>query len=629
MNGSIDLATRNRAQELFRQDCERTWRHTDSLLLALLIVQWPASIAAALLFSPRAWEGEVSSVHVHVWAAAVIGGLLTLFPAALARLMPGAAITRHVLAAAQVLYSALLIHLTGGRIETHFHVFGSLAFIAFYRDWRVLASATAIVALDHAIRGMWWPRSVFGFYSPQSWRWLEHAGWVVFEDIVLMLSIHRGLREAHERALGGARLEASKEAVERQVTERTAQLEKAREDAEAANRAKTEFLANMSHEIRTPMTAIVGFADLLVDPSITNEDRAEHVKTIRRNGEHLVSVINDILDLSKIEVGRMTLSDEPCRICQVVAEVAALMRVRARGKGLSLDVEYQFPVPEVIRADPLRVRQILVNLVGNAVKFTDAGGVRVIVRSDDPKRTSPCIHITVHDTGIGMSKPDLDRLFQPFSQVDASQTRRFSGTGLGLAISRRFARMLGGDISVDSAPGDGSAFTLRIPMGDVSGVRLIANATEAVASADVEAAGPAPKLRGRILLAEDGPDNQRLIAFHLKRAGAEVEIVENGRQALDAAMRAAEAGSPYGLILMDMQMPEMDGYSATRELRARGCPTPIVALTAHAMSGDREKCIKAGCDDYESKPISPSRLLHTAARYLQRDVAGERAASAA
>lgn len=336
------------------------------------------------------------------------------------------------------------------------------------------------------------------------------------------------------------------------------------------------------------------------------------------SAQHLLTLLNDILDLSKIEAGRLEITPEPCRICQVVADVAALMRVRAAGKNLELAVEYQFPVPETVRTDPLRLRQILVNLVGNAVKFTEKGGVRIVVRSlvDDAER--PRIEVLVHDTGIGMDADSVARLFQPFSQVDSSRTRRFGGTGLGLVISRRLAEMLGGAVTAESIPGQGSAFTLQVPVGsmDLANVRMIENATEALAAVDEPRSEPLPTLSGRILLAEDGPDNQRLIAFHLRRAGAEVELVENGRAALEKALAADAQGRPFGLIYMDMQMPVMDGYAATRALRDAGYRLPIVALTAHAMSEERERCLDAGCDGFETKPISPSRLLRTAATFL-------------
>ncbi|MBL0921575.1 MAG: response regulator [Phycisphaerales bacterium] len=606
-----------RTAELFRQDCQRVWRNADRLFVGLLLIQWPMTVAAALTISPRTWIGAESAVHRHVWAAIVIGGLLTLFPAWLARKQPGAAVTRHVLAAAQVGYSALLIHVFGGRIETHFHVFGSLAFIAFYRDWKVLLTASAIVAADHLLRGMWWPRSVFGMLSPGRWRWMEHALWVTFEDTVLLLSIARAGREAHLLAQRQAELEASKSEVEEQVRVRTAELEAARAAAESASGAKTEFLANMSHEIRTPMTAIVGYAELLDEPALSPAERAEHVRTIRRNGEHLIGVINDILDLSKIEAGRLDIASEQCRVCQVVSDVAALMRVRAKGKNVDLKVEYEFPVPESIRTDPLRLRQILVNLVGNAVKFTERGGVRIVVRTlaDDPSRSR--IEIAVHDSGIGICPQDLEVLFRPFTQVDNSRTRRFGGAGLGLAISRRLAHMLGGEIVVESAPGSGSVFTLRLPVGDLAGARMIHDPSEALTPVDDQAGAALPTLRGRILLAEDGPDNQRLIAFHLRRAGADVALANNGREALDLAIQAKREGRPFGLVFMDMQMPVMDGYEATRSLRAAGYELPIVALTAHAMADERQRCIEAGCDDYETKPISPFRLLNAAARFLE------------
>ncbi|CAG1009745.1 two-component system, sensor histidine kinase [Phycisphaerales bacterium] len=614
--GRGDGVVHARARELLAEDLRRSRCSTDRLFVVLLAVQWPGAILAAVFITPRAWTGATSTIHLHVWSAIVLGGLLTLFPTVLAILAPGASVTRHCIGAAQVLYSSLLIHATGGRIETHFHVFGSLAFLAFYRDWRVLVTATLIVAADHWLRGALWPRSVFGVTYAQPWRWLEHAGWVAFEDTVLLLSVFRGLREAGSVAHARAEIEANAATVEGQVRERTAELEVARAQSEASNRAKSEFLANMSHEIRTPMTAIIGYADLLQDPALSAGERGEHVLTIRRNGEHLVNVINDILDISKIEAGRMTLAAAPCRVCQIVAEVAALMRVRALGKNVTLEVEYVFPVPEVIRTDELRVRQILMNLVGNAVKFTEAGEVRVVVRSEGVEAPMPFVSIEVTDSGIGMTEEEVGRLFQPFTQLDSSQTRRFGGTGLGLAISKRLAQALEGDISVVSDPGKGSTFSLRLPTGDLSGVRMIRGAREAIACAETENTEPLPALTGKVLLAEDGPDNQRLIAFHLRKAGACVEVVENGRDAVERARAAAKAGDPFGVVLMDMQMPIMDGYTATRELRRGGYAYPIIALTAHAMTGDREKCLKAGCDDYHSKPIAPGELIRLTHRLM-------------
>jgi CheY-like chemotaxis protein len=312
----------------------------------------------------------------------------------------------------------------------------------------------------------------------------------------------------------------------------------------------------------------------------------------------------------------MQLDDAPCSLCHVVSEVAALMRVRAMSKGLSLQVHYVFPVPEHVRTDPLRVKQVLVNLVGNAIKFTEVGEVQMIVRSQDLSGPAPLIGIEVIDTGIGMDSTQMLGLFQQFSQVDGSASRRFGGTGLGLVISRRIARMLGGDITVMSRPGRGSAFTFTFNPGDLTGQRLITSPSEAVAepgSAEEQSDQP---VHGRILLVEDGPDNQRLIAFLLRKAGADVEIAEDGQAALERVAAAALAGNPYQLILMDMQMPRMDGYTATKELRQRGVHAPIVALTAHAMSTDRERCLAAGCTDYLSKPIQRGCLLAMCARHI-------------
>ena len=393
--------------------------------------------------------------------------------------------------------------------------------------------------------------------------------------------------------------------------------------AAAADAAKSEFLANMSHEIRTPMTAILGFADVLLEemgPGAT-PTQMEALESIRRNGEHLLQIINDILDLSKVAAGRMELERLRCSPTRIAAEVESMMRVRARARGLAFGVEFIGPIPESIETDPTRLRQILINLVGNAIKFTEAGGVRIVVRlaesaaGADPAGApagSGLLQFDVIDTGPGMTPEQQQRIFQPFVQGDSSTTRRFGGTGLGLTICKRLVEALGGDISVQSAPGRGSTFRVRIPTGPLTGVTMLpGSSTDAPPGSGPRRPDSQAALSGRILLAEDGPDNQRLISFLLRRAGAEVVIADNGQAAVDAALAAEREGRPFDVILMDMQMPVLDGYAATAQLRARGYRRPIIALTAHAMASDRDKCLAAGCDAFAAKPIDRTRLFET------------------
>ncbi len=401
-------------------------------------------------------------------------------------------------------------------------------------------------------------------------------------------------------------------------------LEDFNQIAESATRAKSEFLANMSHEIRTPMTAILGYTELVSEAIDcceacsshskcgTRVQNRTHLQTIRRNGEYLLEIINGILDLSKIEAGKLLVERVACAPDAVLAEVVSLMRVRAEAKGLALTLEYAAACPATILTDPTRMRQILINLVGNAIKFTESGAVRIIVRLRDYGAPKPTLACAVVDTGIGMTPEQVENLFQPFRQADASTTRKFGGTGLGLAISKRLAEMLGGDIRVSSEPGKGSAFTVTIDAGPLSGVPLLDRPSEAIAAPapsrrNSDSRGSQPLASRRILLAEDGPDNQRLIAFLLTKAGAEVILAENGKVACDEALAAC--AQPFDAILMDMQMPVMDGYEATRRLRAAGYSRPIIALTAHAMAEDRQQCLAAGCDDYATKPIDRDRLI--------------------
>jgi PAS domain S-box-containing protein len=391
--------------------------------------------------------------------------------------------------------------------------------------------------------------------------------------------------------------------------------------AEEANSAKSEFLANMSHEIRTPMTSILGFAELLADENWSRDSAKRHdaLDSIQRNGRHLLEIIDDILDLSKVEAGQLFVERLPCATRGILKEVDELMRARAEAKGLSLEIDCADSVPALIETDAVRLRQILINLLGNAIKFTDTGAIRLRVLFEDAAG-GPRVCFEVSDTGIGISDEQLAKLFHPFSQADASITRRYGGTGLGLTISKRLTELLGGEIMLASQPGRGSVVRVALPAGAVlqaeaAGAAVVEPAAEPLAESPQPAAGLS--LEGRILLAEDGPDNQRLIAYILRRAGAEVEIAENGGEAIECVRAALRAERPWDLILMDMQMPVLDGYSAARRLRQEGCQTPIVALTAHSMSGDRERCMEAGCNDYVTKPIDRARLIQTLARHMK------------
>jgi two-component system sensor histidine kinase/response regulator len=461
------------AEAIFAANEHESQAEIDQLFAILMLLQWVAAIAIAFLVSPKTWIGGEATVHVHIWAAVVLGGLLSGLPIVFSQLMPGATITRHVIAMAQMLWSALLIHLTGGRIETHFHVFGSLAFLAFYKDWRVLVTATLVVAADHFVRGVWWPLSVFGVVTESYWRWIEHAIWVLFEDVILIHYCLRGQREAwaiarREAELSDANVNLAEQNRERRRAE--AEVRRLYEDLTvahaqvvAASQVKSQFLANMSHELRTPLNAIIGYSDLLQVVAARKQDTTytEDLGRIEKAGKHLLTLINDVLDISKIEAGKIELEMQTFDVSTIVDDITETIQPLAAKNSNALTVNVS---PDVgpVHADCTRLKQCLLNLLSNACKFTKAGNVDFSV-TQEQVRDQEFITFRVADTGVGLSEEQAARLFQPFSQADTSTTRKFGGTGLGLAITKRLCEAMGGSIALQSQLDAGSTFTIRLP----------------------------------------------------------------------------------------------------------------------------------------------------------------------
>ncbi len=699
-----------RAAVLFDELRLRIFKQTDRLFAVLMVVQWIGAVVVALCLSPKTWAGAESSINVHVWAAIFLGGAIAMLPVTLVLLYPGRTVTRHVIAACEMLFSALLIDLTGGRIETHFHLFGALALLAFYRDWRVLITASAVTAIHHGLFGVLAPQDIYGVYVVQPWRWVEHIGWVVFEDVFLIISIGQSLKEMMGLAERQADLEAANTNVERKVSLRTAELERsrellsrkeatmrqlfdavpdfvtltrladgkyldvnaeflrragltrekalatstvemgqwarpeerqlffqkmkadghvrelevdflfqgavvpylassvvidldgeacalgvghditrlkederalheaqqrlraqveeltstqreliaAREAAQAGSQAKSEFLSTMSHEIRTPMNAILGMAELLEETPM-NREQKNFLAIMRNNGDALLSLINDILDLAKVEAGRLVLERVDFDLENLTDKVVETLGLRAHAKGLELVVRLRPGVPGQLAGDPLRLRQILINLVGNAIKFTETGQVVLTVERDPAADGPGALLFSVSDTGIGIAADKLEAVFSNFTQADSSTTRHYGGSGLGLTIAKRLVDLMDGRIWVESKLGTGSVFhfTVRLEIG--SGPLAVPSSTVS------------PMLSGiRALVIDDNATNRLILREMLSSRGAEVSEAEDGHKGLSLLEHARLSGRPFKLLLLDCRMPGMDGFQVAERIKATG-----------------------------------------------------------
>ena len=447
-----------RADELFKQHQDAIYRRTDRMFAILMAIEYVAGIVAALVISPRTWSGDQSSVHIHVLAAAGLGGIILSLPIALALLIPGRTVTRHVIAVAQMLDSALLIHLTGGRIETHFHVFGSLAFLAFYRDWRVLVSASVVVAGDHYFRGVYWPQSVYGILSPSSLRWLEHTGWVIFEDIFIVLGCRQSIQEMREIA--------EKRAYAEQIAEERAGNIAALQDTKlklnGALEAKNAFLSVCGHELKTPLTslslqtqltqrAIKAGNEALLAPERVSKMVNQTDSQIKR----LLRLVDDMLDHSRIQMNKLQLQPESVELATLIKEVVERYQPQAEAAGCSIWIENG--VSLVGLWDRFRIEQVVTNLISNAIKYGAGKPIEISLSEQESVAL-----ISIRDHGIGISKENHSKVFQQFERVSSSN--HISGLGLGLYITKNIVEQHGGKICLESEPGHGSRFIVMLPL---------------------------------------------------------------------------------------------------------------------------------------------------------------------
>jgi len=566
-----------RAQELYDQQQSTTAQQVDRWFALLLGFQYLACVISSVWLSPKAWSGFHENQQ-NLFAGIFLGAAVTVMPVALALVWPGRTATRHTIAVGQMVMSGLLVHLTGGRLETHFHVFGSLAFLAFYRDWKVLVTASLVVALDLFFRGAYWPESAFGVAHPEHWRWLEHTGWMIFEDIFLILSIRQNRQMLWSLVV------------------RRAELEQARDLAEQASHAKDEFIAVLSHELRTPLTpSLMTLSSLAEDERLDPEARAQ-VALVRRNVELEARLIDDLLDLTRIARGKIQLTPTNLDLHMVLDQILETCGAEFQEKRLTVQRQYHAR-RSWLYGDGGRLQQVFWNLIKNAVKFTPPGG-RIEIHTDDAGEK---IKVDVIDTGIGIEADALPKIFHRFEQGGAEVTRQFGGLGLGLAIRAE-----------SRGKTWGSTFTVILPaQGAMDSPKA------RVQTQWLRLAGLLPR---RILLVDDHQDTRETLAKLLTHCGYEVTPAAS----VKAALQAAESRK-FDLLVSDIGLPDGSGCDLMRELKRRSELCGI-AFSGFGMEDDVRRSLEAGFTAHLTKPVDFKRLKDAMSQALTAK--GEPAAAA-